>query len=67
MQPPKQIDLKKDRGLTIVWSDGAESFYTVAHLRRWSPSADSRELRAEQERNPLMVLPSRGAERRATG
>ena len=57
MQPPTRIDLKKDRGLTIEWSDGSASFYPIAHLRRWSPSADSRELRAEQERNPLMVLP----------
>lgn len=57
MQPPSHIDLKKDRGLTIEWPDGSASFYPIAHLRRWSPSADSRELRAEQERNPLIVIP----------
>jgi DUF971 family protein len=57
MQPPSHIDLKKDRGLTIGWPDGSTSFYPIAHLRRWSPSADSRELRAEQERNPLTVIP----------
>ena len=47
MQPvtPVQLDLKKDEGLTIVWSDGVRSYYPIAHLRRLSPSADARELR----------------------
>lgn len=61
MQPPSRIDLKKDKGLTIEWPDGSTSYYSIKHLRHWSPSADSKEMRAEQERNPLMVLPSGGS------
>ncbi len=59
---PKHLDLKKDEGLTIEWDDGRRSFYPVAHLRKLSPSADERERRAEQESNPLHVLPSHFAE-----
>ena len=61
MQPPTRIDLKKDQGLTIEWADGSASYYPIAYLRKWSPSADSKELRAEQKRNPLMVLPGGGS------
>ena len=50
------MDLKKDRGLTIEWTDGSSSYYSIEYLRKWSPSADSKEMRAEQERNPLTVL-----------
>ncbi len=59
MQPPVRIDLKRDEGLTVEWADGAVSVYPVAYLRRMSPSAEARESRAEQERNPLAVLPAR--------
>jgi DUF971 family protein len=52
------IDLKRDEALTIVWSDGRTSRYTIVHLRRMSPSADMRELREQMRRNPLTVLPS---------
>lgn len=55
---PAAIDLKKDRGLTIQWADGSASYYSIAYLRRLSPSADMRQLRAEMQRNPLTVLPS---------
>ncbi len=55
---PTHIDLKKDRGLTVQWVDGSSSYYTIAYLRRNSPSAESRELRKELEANPLAVLPS---------
>lgn len=54
---PEHIDLQKDRGLTVRWSDGIESYYPIAHLRRLSPSADQRELRKAMNRNPLTVLP----------
>ena len=57
---PLHLDLKKDRGLTVTWSDGRESFYPVAYLRRMSPSADARVLREQMARNPLTVLPSSG-------
>ena len=55
---PKHLDLKKDKGLTVQWSDGTTSFFPVAYLRRMSPSAEMRVLREEQARNPLTVLPS---------
>ena len=55
---PKHIDLKKDRGLTVYWQDGTESFYPITFLRKMSPSADARLLREEMEKNPLTVLPS---------
>ncbi|MFO0830855.1 MAG: DUF971 domain-containing protein [Phycisphaerales bacterium] len=55
---PARIDLKKDRGLTIEWGDGVTSYYTIAYLRRMSPSADMRALREEMAKNPLTVLPA---------
>jgi DUF971 family protein len=55
---PQHVDLQRDRGLTIRWSDGNESFYPIAFLRRMSPSADARVLRQEMARNPLTVLPA---------
>ena len=55
---PKAIDLKKDRGLTIQWADGSTSYSTIAYLRKYSPSADSRQLREELATNPLAILPS---------
>lgn len=56
--PPRHIDLKKDRGLTIEWADGSTSYYSVAYLRKMSPSAEARELREQQRTNPLAVLPA---------
>jgi len=58
---PAAIDLKKDRGLTIQWADGSASYYSIAYLRRMSPSADMRQLRAEMQKNPLTVLPASAA------
>jgi DUF971 family protein len=59
--PPTRLDLKKDRGLTVEWADGTTSYYSIAYLRRMSPSAEMRQLREQQEKNPLTVLPSRVA------
>jgi DUF971 family protein len=56
---PVHLDLKRDRGLTIQWSDGTSSYYPVALLRRLSPSAEAVKLRQEMARNPLTVLPAR--------
>jgi DUF971 family protein len=61
VEPPRELDLKKDEGLRVVWSDGAASFYPIAHLRRMSPSAEARELRSQMQRNPLTVLTGKGA------
>ena len=58
MQTPRNLDLKKDRGLTVEWSDGATSYYSIAYLRKMSPSAEMRELRTQMASNPLTVLPS---------
>ncbi|MEX2219465.1 MAG: DUF971 domain-containing protein [Phycisphaerales bacterium] len=59
--PPRNIDLKKDRGLTVEWADGATSYYSIPYLRKMSPSAEARELREEMARNPLTVLPASSA------
>ncbi len=58
MDTPRKLDLKKDRGLTIEWADGATSYYSIAYLRRMSPSAEMKQLREEQAKNPLAVLPA---------
>lgn len=57
---PVRMHLERERGLTVAWSDGRESFYPVAHLRRLSPSADARAQREALETNPLTVLKSSG-------
>jgi len=54
---PTSLDLKKDRGLTIQWADGTTSYFSIAYLRRMSPSAEARELRDQIAKNPLTVLP----------
>jgi DUF971 family protein len=62
MEPaPRQIDLKKDRGLTVEWADGTTSYFAVAYLRKMSPSAEMRELREELSKNRLAVLPAGAA------
>lgn len=60
MDAPRSIDLKKDRGLTLEWGDGSTSYFSIAFLRRMSPSADMRQLRDEIATNPLAILPSGG-------
>ncbi len=56
--PPTHLDLKKDRGLSVEWPDGDSSYYSIAYLRKMSPSAEQRQLREEMAKNPLTVLPS---------
>jgi DUF971 family protein len=62
---PTNLDVKKDKGLTIAWSDGSSSYISVARLRKMSPSADMRELRNQMNSNPLTVLPASAS--RSTG
>ena len=57
-QSPKHLDLARDRGLTVHWTDGTQSFYPIAYLRRMSPSAEARTLREQLAKNPLTVLPN---------
>jgi DUF971 family protein len=54
---PEHLDLKKDQGLAVRWSDGVESFYPITYLRKMSPSAEMRELRKQMNTNPLTILP----------
>jgi DUF971 family protein len=58
MDAPVRLDLDREKGLRVEWSDGTESFYPVPHLRKMSPSADARDLREKMKSNPLTVLPS---------
>ncbi len=55
---PVHLDLKKDSGLTVRWSDGRTTFFPIVYLRKMSPSADQRQLREELAKNPLAVLPA---------
>jgi len=55
---PRKLDLDRERGLTVTWSDGRVSIYPIAYLRKMSPSAEARELRENLEQNPLAVLPA---------
>lgn len=55
---PNSIRVRKEEGVTILWSDGTHSTYPAAHLRRLSPSAEARELRKSLATNPLTVLPT---------
>ena len=59
---PLHLDLKKDKALTIRWSDGRISIYPIAYLRKMSPSADAKQLREQLARNPLTVLPDAGTQ-----
>lgn len=61
MDGPRKLDLTKDKGLAVEWADGSTSYYSIAYLRRMSPSADMRQLREEMARNPLTVLPASAA------
>lgn len=58
VDPPAKLDLKKDKGLAVQWADGTSSYYSIAYLRRMSPSADMKQLREEMAKNPLTVLPA---------
>ncbi|MBL8760610.1 MAG: DUF971 domain-containing protein [Phycisphaerae bacterium] len=63
MSTPTKLDLKKDRGLSIEWDDATTSYYSIAYLRKMSPSADMKHLREEMARNPLTVLPASAVSR----
>jgi DUF971 family protein len=56
-----RLDLDRERGLTVEWADGRQSFFPVAYLRRHSPSADAKTLRESLASNPLTVLPASSA------
>jgi len=54
---PKHLDVVKSKGLHIEWANGNTSFLPTHHLRRMSPSADSKAMRDELDANPLAILP----------
>jgi DUF971 family protein len=54
---PAQLDVKKDRGLSIVWSDGVASSFDLATLRSACPCARCKEERAQAKKSLLRVLP----------
>ncbi len=58
---PTHLDLDQNKGLSIEWQDGSKFFLTLAVLRRYSPSADAKELRKAMAANPLTVLPTSGS------
>lgn len=58
---PRHLDLKKEKGLSVTWSDGTTSYYPIEYLRKMSPSADMREMRRDLKTNPLAVLPDKYA------
>lgn len=62
MERPNHIDIRKDQGMTVTWPDGTVSTYPIVHLRRWSPSAEARQMREELAKNPLAVLPASSAD-----
>ena len=62
---PTHLDLKRDEALTVRWSDGRESVYPIAYLRRMSPSADAQQTREALASNPLTVLSSSSGPLRA--
>ena len=54
---PAKLDVKKDKGLTIVWADGAISSLDLATLRSVCPCAKCKEERAQSNKSLLRVLP----------
>lgn len=56
---PVRIDVKKDRGIEIQWSDGAVATYSLSQLRAACPCALCKEAREKsaQPKSRLTVLP----------
>jgi len=53
---PLKLSLQKDRQLTIDWSDGRQSVYPIAYLRRFCPCAACRVERDNPPKSRLHVL-----------
>ena len=56
--PPEHLDVDRERGLTVTWSDGTTRFFDTALLRRHSPSAEAAAEAEAADANPLHVLRS---------
>ncbi|MDG1137278.1 MAG: DUF971 domain-containing protein [Phycisphaerales bacterium] len=57
---PLHLDLQREVGLRVDWNKEISSFYSVAFLRKMSPSADTKATQEELAQNPLAILPSTG-------
>ena len=51
---PTEMEVERDKGLTIVWGDGKRCFYPVVLLRLKCPCATCRDIR--QNTDPLRVI-----------
>jgi DUF971 family protein len=54
---PAKLDVKRDKGLTIVWADGVTSSFDLAMLRSVCPCAKCKEERTQSKKSLLRVLP----------
>jgi DUF971 family protein len=59
---PAKLDVKKDKGLTIVWADGVTSSLDLAMLRSACPCARCKEERTQSKKSLLRVLPGNDTE-----
>lgn len=53
---PREFDLRRTVDLRVTWSDGHESVFPLALLRRACPCATCRAARQEQSSNKLVVM-----------
>ncbi len=64
---PRDLQVKlSEQRLTIDWSDGAKSEFSLAELRRHCPCATCRNDREQQDPNPLKILKADPTDLRAT-
>lgn len=59
---PLEIDLRRNEGLRIRWSDGSETNWPLPELRKMCPCASCRHEREAASENPLRIIPSRNDE-----
>lgn len=53
---PREFDLRRTEDLRVSWSDGHESVFSLALLRRSCPCATCRAARQEQSSTKLVVM-----------
>ncbi len=53
---PVEIHRNYEGKLRVLWSDGHDSQYAYAELRKACPCATCREQRAQQAQNPFQIL-----------
>ncbi|GIX48985.1 MAG: hypothetical protein KatS3mg131_3196 [Candidatus Tectimicrobiota bacterium] len=55
---PVEVHRNYQGTMRVLWSDGHESRYAYAELRKACPCATCREQRAQQQQNPFQILTS---------